>query len=175
MLTLVAGESEIAAARKTSLFHPHGVVAEGNEINGGQQLRGQKVVQMLRQIAPANILHFADVGLQDKILGISGKLPELLQGGRLEGRLLDSGKEVTVLRGNNAVADRFGFLQRQPHMMAFLLAEPNNLAIQVGQHRQGGRLHPPHIQGVVVEDGEQVACIDADEPIRLLAAECRLR
>ena len=28
-----------------------------------------------------------------------------------------------VLRGNNAVADRLGLLQRQPHMMVFLLAE----------------------------------------------------
>ena len=33
---------------------------------------------MLRQIAPAHILHLADVGLQNEILGIRGKLPELL-------------------------------------------------------------------------------------------------
>ena len=53
---------------------------------------------MLRQIAPAHILHLADVGLQDKILGVVGKLPELLQGGQTLGRLLNSVQEVTVLR-----------------------------------------------------------------------------
>ena len=59
---------------------------------------------MLRQIAPAHILHFADVGLQDKILGIlgvGGKLPELLQGGQAIRRLLDSGQKITVLRGKS--------------------------------------------------------------------------
>ena len=79
-----------------------------------------------------------------------------------------------VLRGNNAVADRLDPLQRQPHMMVFLLAEQDDLAVPVGQHRQGGRLYPPHIQGAVVEDGEQAARIDTDEPVRLLAAKCRL-
>ena len=79
-----------------------------------------------------------------------------------------------VLRRNNAVADRLGPLQRQPHMMVFLLAEQDDLAVPVGQHRQCGRLHPPHIQGAVVEDGEQAARIDADEPVRLLAAKRRL-
>lgn len=101
MFPLVAGESEIASACKTALFLPHGVIAEGNRINGVQQFRGQKDVQMLRQIAPAHILHLADIGLQDKILGVCGKLPELLQGGQPEGRLLDSGQEVTVLRGKS--------------------------------------------------------------------------
>lgn len=101
MLPLVAGEGEIASARKTALFLLYGVIAEGNRINGVQQLRGQKDVQMLRQIAPAHILHLADVGLQNEILGIRGKLPELLQGGQSEGRLLDSGQEVTVLRGKS--------------------------------------------------------------------------
>ena len=101
MFPLVAGESEIASARKTALFLLYGVIAEGNRINGVQQLRGQKDIQMLRQIAPAHILHLADVGLQNEILGIRGKLPELLQGGQSEGRLLDSGQEVTVLRGKS--------------------------------------------------------------------------
>ena len=50
-----------------------------------------------------------------------------------------------VLRGNNAVADRIDSLQRQPHMMVFLLAEQDDLTVPVGQHRQGGRLHPPNI------------------------------
>ena len=98
MFPLVAGEGEIPFTGEAPLFLLHGMVAKRNGINGVQQLRGQKDVQMLRQIAPAHILHLADVGLQDKILGIGGKLPELLQGGQPEGRLLDSGQEVTVLR-----------------------------------------------------------------------------
>ena len=59
-------------------------------------------------------------------------------------------------------------------MMVFLLTEQDDLAIPVGQHRQGRRLHPPHIQSTVVEDREQAARVDADEPVRLLAAKCRL-
>ena len=51
---------------------------------------------MLRQIAPAHILHLADVGLQDKILGVGGELLELFQGGQAIGRLLHSGQEVAV-------------------------------------------------------------------------------
>ena len=85
VLPLVTGESEIASARKTALFLLHGMIAKGNGINGIQQLRGQKDVQMLRQITPAHILHLADIGLQDKILGVGGKLPELLQGGQTIG------------------------------------------------------------------------------------------
>ena len=101
MLPLVAGEGEIPFAGEAPLFLPHGMIAKRNGINGVQQLRGQKDVQMLRQIAPAHILHLADVGLQNKILGVGGKLPELLQGGQTIGRLLDSGQEVTVLRGKS--------------------------------------------------------------------------
>lgn len=33
---------------------------------------------------------------------------------------------------------------------------------------------PPHIQGAVVEEWEQLACIDANEPVSLLVAEHRL-
>ena len=101
MFPLVAGEGEIPFTGEVPLFLPHGMVAERNGINGVQQLRGQKDVQMLRQIEPAHILHFADVGLQDKIFGVCGKLPELLQSGQTIGRLLDSGQEVTVLRGKS--------------------------------------------------------------------------
>ena len=75
MLPLVAGKGEIPFTGEAPLFLPHGVVAERNGINGVQQLRGQKDIQMLRQIAPAHILHLTDVGLQDEILGIGGKLP----------------------------------------------------------------------------------------------------
>ena len=30
-------------------------------------------------------------------------------------------------------------------MMVFLLAEQDDLTVPVGQHRRGGRLHPPNI------------------------------
>ena len=56
MFPLVAGKGEIPFTGEAPLFLLHGVVAEGNGINGVQQLRGQKDVQMLRQIAPAHIL-----------------------------------------------------------------------------------------------------------------------
>ena len=79
-----------------------------------------------------------------------------------------------ILHSWDFFRNRLGSLQRQPHMMVFLLAEQDDLAVPVGQHRQGGRLHPPHIQGAVVEDGEQATCVDANEPVRLLAAERRL-
>ena len=58
--------------------------------------------------------------------------------------------------------------------MVFLLAEQGDPAVPVHQHGKGGRLYPPHIQGAMVEDGEKAACVDADEPVRLLAAERRL-
>ena len=79
-----------------------------------------------------------------------------------------------ILHSWDFFRNRLGSLQRQPHMMVFLLAEQNNLAVTVGQHRQGGRLHPPHIQSAVVKDGEQAACVDPNKPVRLLAAKCRL-
>ena len=104
ILSLVPGEGEIATACEAALFLPHGVFAEGDRINGIQQLRGQKDIQVLRQIRPAHILHFADIGFQDKMLGVGGKLPELFQGSQTIRRLLDSGQEVTLLRESPASA-----------------------------------------------------------------------
>ena len=101
MHPLVAGKRNISVFRKIALFLLHGMIAEGNRINGVQQFRGQKDVQMLRQIAPAHILHLADVGFQDKILGVGGELPELFQGGQAIRRLLDSGQKITVFRGKS--------------------------------------------------------------------------
>ena len=49
MFPLVAGKGEIPFTGEAPLFLLHGVVAEGNGINGVQQRRGQKDVQMLRQ------------------------------------------------------------------------------------------------------------------------------
>ena len=66
-----------------------------------------------------------------------------------------------ILHGRNFFRNRRSSLQRQAHMMVFLLAEQDDFAVPVGQHRQGGRLHPPHIQGAVVEDREQAVCVDA--------------
>jgi len=81
---------------------------------------------------------------------------------------------LRLLRGSNLLGHRFGPIQRQAHMMVFLLAEQGDPAVPVHQHGKGGRLYPPHIQGAMVEDGEQAACIDTNEPVRLLAAERRL-
>ena len=45
------------------------------------------------------------------------------------------------------------------------------LLVPVHQHGKGGGLDTPHIQGAVVEDGEQPGSVDPDEPVRFLAAE----
>ena len=42
MLPLVAGEGEIASTGEAALFLLHGMIAEGNGINGVQQLRGRR-------------------------------------------------------------------------------------------------------------------------------------
>ena len=60
-----------------------------------------------------------------------------------------------ILHNRDFFRNRLDPLQRQPHMMVFLLAEQDDLAVPVGQHCQGGRLHPPHIQGAVVQHREQ--------------------
>ena len=60
-----------------------------------------------------------------------------------------------ILHSRDFFRNRLGSIQRQPHMMVFLLAEQDDLAVPVSQHRQGGRLHPSHIQGAVVQHREQ--------------------
>ena len=85
------------------------MLAEGCRVNGVQQLRGQKGVQVLRQITPANIFHLADVGLQNEILGIGGKFPELFQEGQTIGRLLDSGQKGSGPRERAAKARSAAF------------------------------------------------------------------
>ena len=56
-------------------------------------------------------------------------------------------------------------------MVVLLFAEHCDFAVPVHQHGKGGRLHPPYIQGAVVEDGEQPGGVDPDEPVGFLAAE----
>ena len=80
-------------------------------------------------------------------------------------------QRLRLLRGGDALRHRLGPLQGQPHMMVFLLLEAGDLPVPVRQHGEGGRLHPPHVQGAVVEDREKPCGVDADEPVRLLAAE----
>ena len=58
---------------------------------------------------------------------------------------------LRLLRGSNLLGHRLGPIQRQPHMMVFLLAEQGDPAVPVHQHGKGGRLHPPHIQGAMVQ------------------------
>ena len=46
--------------------------------------------------------------------------------------------------------------------------------VPLRQHGQGGCLDAPHIQRAVVEDGEKTGGVDPHQPVRFLAAECRL-
>ncbi len=56
-------------------------------------------------------------------------------------------------------------------MVVFLLLEAGDLPVPVHQYGKGGHLHPPHIQGAVVENRKKSCGIDPDEPVRFLAAE----
>ena len=58
--------------------------------------------------------------------------------------------------------------------MIFFLVKQRDLCVTLRQHCQRRRLHTPHIQGAVIEDGEKARGIDAHQPIRFLAAECGL-
>ena len=76
-----------------------------------------------------------------------------------------------ILHNRDFFRNRLGSLQRQPHMMVFLLAEHCDFAVPVHQHGKGGGLHSPHIQGAVVEDRKKSCGVDPDEPVCFLAAE----
>ena len=78
---------------------------------------------------------------------------------------------LRLRRGGDPLADRLGPAQSQAHMVVLLFAEHCDFAVPVHQHGKGGRLHPPYIQGAVVEDGEQPGGVDPDEPVGFLAAE----
>ena len=69
---LVAGEGEIPFTGEAPLFLLHGMVAKRNGINGVQQLRGQKDVQMLRQIAPAPSSTLLMLGSRTKYSVLAG-------------------------------------------------------------------------------------------------------
>ena len=56
----------------------------------------------------------------------------------------------------------------------FLFLKITDLAFTVNQHFEGGRLHPAHGQGLVVEDGEKPCGVDPHQPIRLRPAKGRL-
>ena len=83
----------------------------------------------------------------------------------------DRSQGLRLLWGGDPLADRLGPVQGQAHMVVLLLLEAGDLPVPVHQHGKGGRLHPPHIQGAVVENGEQPGGVDPDEPVRFLAAE----
>ena len=96
--------------------------------------------------------------------------------GGADRRTIGAGRpqSLRLLRGSDPLADRLGPVQGKAHMVVLLLFEAGDLPVPVYQHGKGGRLHPPHIQGAVVEDGEQPCGVDPDEPVRFLAAEGRL-
>jgi len=72
---------------------------KGGRVNGLPERRGQRDIHVLLQVAPAQVIQAADTRLQNEIVNILGKLPELLRRGKAEGRLLDCLQELFVLRG----------------------------------------------------------------------------
>ena len=68
----------------------------------------------------------------------------------------------------------FGSIQRQAQQMIFFFVEQRDLCVTLRQHCQRRRLHTPHIQGAVVEDGEKAGGVDSHQPIRFLPAKGRL-
>ena len=78
---------------------------------------------------------------------------------------------LRLLRGGDLLRYRLGPAQGQAHMMVFLFAEHCDFAVPVHQHGKGGGLHPPHIQGAVVEDRKKSCGVDPNEPVCFLAAE----
>jgi hypothetical protein len=81
---------------------------------------------------------------------------------------------LRILRGGKSLRNRLGSVQIQPHMMVFLLLEHRDFPVSLRQHCQGGRLDTAHIQGTVIENGEQPGGVDAHQPIRFLTAKRRL-
>ena len=78
---------------------------------------------------------------------------------------------LRLLRGGDLLRHRLGPAQGQAHMVVLLLLEAGDLPVPVHQHGKGGRLHPPHIQGAVVEDRKKSCGVDPNEPVCFLAAE----
>lgn len=60
MLPLVTGKRNISVFGKMPLFLLHGILAEGDGIDGIQQFRGQAHIHVLRDIAPAQIIQVMD-------------------------------------------------------------------------------------------------------------------
>ena len=54
-----------------------------------------------------------------------------------------------------------------------LLLECGDFPVALHQHCKGRRLNAPDHQLLVVERGEKAGAVDADNPVRLRAAECR--
>ena len=58
--------------------------------------------------------------------------------------------------------------------MILFLVKQRDLRVTLRQHCQCGGLNTAHIQGAVIENGEKASGVDPHQPIRFLAAECRL-
>ena len=88
-------------------------------------------------------------------------------------RIISAGhpQGLRLLRGGDPLTDCLGSIQGKANMVVLLLLEAGDLPVPVHQHDKGRRLHPPHIQGAVVEDRKKSCGIDPDEPVRFLAAE----
>ena len=70
-----------------------------------------------------------------------------------------------------AFGQHFGSVQIQLHMVEFFLFEGGDPALTLHQHCQGRRLDTAHIQGAVVQNGEQTGSIDTNQPVGFLTAQ----
>ena len=92
---------------KSMLFLLHGVLPEGDGINGVQQLRGKLHIHVLRYVPPAQIVQIVNVGLEYKIVNVGGELLKLLRLRQTEGGRLHRIQQLPVLRGEGG--------HRRPH------------------------------------------------------------
>ena len=112
---------------------------------------------------------------------------EVKEFGRLDGLFLfvrGNTNRLPVLAccldGSGSVLLRNPFTHRlharksKSHMVIFFFLKEHDLSVTLCQHSKGWCLDTPHIQGLVVQDREKTGGINADQPVRFLAAECRL-
>ena len=90
--------------REMSLFLLHGVLPEGDGIDGVQQFRGKEHIHVLGDIAPAQIVQIVDIRLEYEIVNVGGKLLKLPGLHQTEGRRLHRTQQLPVLRGEGGPA-----------------------------------------------------------------------
>ena len=97
----------------------------------------------------------------------------LLDRGTGDGRTLAHSRCLFRLRRiGELFRHRFGSVQRQTQQMILFFVEQRDLRVTLSEHGKGRRLHTPHIQSSVIENGEKARSVDPHQPIRFLTAEC---